>query len=298
MSNNSMAALQAAFAKRQTSGDNDQSNSKVPYYPFWKMNADQQCVLRFLEDPDGDNPFQFLVEKVMHRLDINGQQHSVPCLSMWDEPCPVCKVSKDFYDRDDEINGKKYWKNRQHLALALVVEDPLQANDDSQSHQGKVRAISLGYQIFKIISETITSNELDIPPYKAQGGTDFIIKKTQQGTHASYMVGTKFARTSTDLSEDVIQEIQPQLVELSELLPAKPNVEKIESMLQSALTGASLDSTSVPSTPVGKAPATKAPATKAPATPEVPAVEAEASVAAGSDEDPDAILARIRARRG
>ena len=68
----------------------------------------------------------------MHNLEINGDRKSVPCLSMYGEDCPICAVSSAYYKAEDKENGKKYWKKKQHIAQALIVEDPLPADEATQ----------------------------------------------------------------------------------------------------------------------------------------------------------------------
>lgn len=233
MSTPTLAALQAAFKKPEQSVGGMPNN----YYPFWNMETGESCQVRFLPDGNSENPLGFLVEKVMHNLEINGERKSVPCLSMYGEDCPVCAVSSAYYKADDKANGSKYWKKKQHLAQALIVDDPMPANEESgETHEDKVRYIALGFQLFNVIKEAFESGELDEVPFAYEGGCNFIIKKTESGGYASYAVGSKFARKSSDLDDDVTANFD--LTDLSTLLPANPGRDKIETMLEAALTGA------------------------------------------------------------
>lgn len=226
--------LKAAFKKDESTGSRPNN-----YYPFWNMNEGEQAVVRFLPDADQDNPMGFLVEKLMHQLTINGERKSVPCKKMFNEDCPICKVSSAYYKEEDKTNGKKYWRKKQHIVQALIVEDPLPADSDSgETHEGKVRFLALGYQLFNIVKESFESGELDEIPFAFKGGCDFIIKKTKQGEYATYAVGSKFARKSSDLTEDEIAFVTDNMVELGSLLPPNPELEKVEGMLEAALTGA------------------------------------------------------------
>lgn len=230
----SLDQLQAAFKKDESTGSRPNN-----YYPFWNMKEDEHAIVRFLPDADQDNPMGFMVEKLMHNLVINGERKSVPCLKTYNEDCPVCKVSGAYYKEEDKENGKKYWRKKQHIVQALIVHDPLPADGDSgETHEGKVRFLALGYQLFNIIKEAFESGELDEIPFAFKNGCDFIIKKTKQGDYATYAVGSKFARKSSDLTEDQIAYVTDNMVELKTLLPAHPGLEKIEGMLEAALTGA------------------------------------------------------------
>jgi len=292
MSTPTLAALQAAFKKPENTGGGMPNN----YYPFWNMEIGESCTVRFLPDGKADNPLGFLVEKVMHNLDINGERKTVPCLSMYGEDCPVCAVSQAYYKANDDKNGSKYWKKKQHIAQVMVVEDPLAADEATgENHEGQVRFITLGWQVFEVIKEAFESGELDEVPFAYEGGCNFIIKKTQGAKYASYSVGTKFARKSSDLDEDVIATFE--LSDLSGLLPKNPGREKVEAMLEAALTGGDYeesgsgsteteDDDEVTSTP-------KAEKKAAPAKVEE-VVESDDS---DIDDEADDILAQIRSRK-
>lgn len=296
----SIEQLRAAFKT-----ENKSTSRPNNYYPFWDMKTGEQCTIRFLPDKNTDNPHGFVVEKAMHNLIINGEKKNVRCLKPDD--CPVCNLSSAYYKDNDEVNGKKYWRKKQHLAQAIIVEDPLPANTESgEKHEGQVRFIALGYQLYNIIQEAFGSGELNEVPYAYVNGCDFVIKKTEQGKYASYAVGSRFVRNESDLTDDQIAIAEDQMIDLATLLPAMPDTAKVESMLEAALTGAAYDEDK----PAAKA--TPTPAAKklddAPFRPDKPvadetttaSVEATTASVADeeSDEDVDAMLAKIRARQG
>lgn len=227
-----MESLRNAFKKperRQGVGN---------YYPFFLMQENQEARVRFLPDKNEDNPMQFLVEKVVHNLTVNGNKIKTPCLyEMFDEECPICATSQQFYKAGDEDNGKKYWKKREHLGQVLVLKDPLQPDDSGETHEGKVRFISLGFQLFGIIQSAFESGDLPDPPFDYKKGYDFIIKKSPQGKWGTYTLGSNFARRSTSLDEDTIAMVKEEMVDLSTLLPSHPGLEKTEGLLNAALTG-------------------------------------------------------------
>lgn len=285
----SMDQLKAAF------GNNDKKEGSASrpnnYYPFWNMKDGEQCIVRFLPDANSDNPMGFMVEKRTHVLTINGEEKTVPCATMYGEKCPICDVSSSYYKAEDKANGKKYWRKKQNIAQALIVEDPLPANSETgETHEGKVRFIALGYQLFNIIKEAFESGELDEIPYAYEGGTDFVIKKSKQGEYSTYALGSKFARKSRDLTDDEVALAQDQIVDLSTLLPQPLDEEKMHSMLEAAMNGTPLaDSAPAP--------------TPAPTPSATPAATSAASEESTSDEgdgndEADQILAAIRSRRG
>lgn len=229
----SLEQLRAAFKKDDSEKQPRQNN----YYPFWDMPDGAQAVIRFLPDANPENPKGFVVEKHMHTLTINGENKSIPCLKMYGEECPICKVSSAYYKEGDKVNGKKFYRKVQNLAQVLVMEDPLPPNaDTNETHEGKIRFVALGYQLFQIIKDAFESGDLDEIPFAYEGGTNFIVKKTKQGDYPSYSL-SKFARKSTDLTDDELAIAQEGLIDLSTLLPANPGLAKVEAMLEAALTG-------------------------------------------------------------
>lgn len=307
MSKKSLEALKAAFSTPEREERSSQPNN---YYPFWLMKVGEKAVVRFLPDRDENNIRGFLVEKVFHNLTINGQKKNVPCLSMYGEDCPICKVSQDYYKHKDEVNGKKYWRKKQYIAQALVVEDPLEADKDSgEKHEGKVRFVSLGYQLYNIIKEAFASDELESVPYAFEDGYDFIIKKSEQGQYSTYVVGSKFKNAPRALAAGELAVVEEGMIELATLLPKNPGEEKVQALLNADLNGESVEDSSEDETPApakaDKKPA--APVTKAvkadtsetPAKPKKPVVKEEAAEEANGEAmtDVDAMLAAIRARR-
>jgi hypothetical protein len=308
MSNNKLAALKAAFGKPDSEGG-QREQFVSNYYPFWNMKTGQKAVIRFLPDADSSNARGFLVEKTSHNLVINGQKKTVPCLSMYGEDCPVCKISQAYYKEKDEVNGKKYWKKKQYIAQAIIVDDPLPADETTgETHQGKVRYIALGYQIYNIIKEAFASEDdpLEAIPYEFEGGYDFVIKKTEQGEYASYTVGTKFLSKQRSLTEEELVTAEEGMIELATLLPKNPGVEKVQAMLDADMNGGSYnESESAPAAKPAAKSSSKAngfdadeddtPA--APAAKPAKAAAEEAQAPAGGSSDVDEMLAAIRARR-
>lgn len=295
----SIDTLRAAFKKNENEGSSRPNN----YYPFWNIPEGSQAVIRFLPDANDDNPMGFMVEKLMHTLTINGENKSVPCMKMYGEDCPICKVSSAYYKEEDKVNGKKYWRKKQHIAQVLVVEDPLPPNEDTgETHEGKVRFVALGFQLFNIIKDAFESGELDEVPFAFEGGTNFIIKKTKQGEYPSYSL-SKFARKSTDLTDDEIALVKDQLVDLSTLLPQAQAIEKVEAMLEAALTGAEFaenGDSRVPADPKPKAAPKAAPKAEASDddSDDVPEAKTEDSTDEGEyDDEADRILQQIRSRQ-
>lgn len=304
MSTNKLAALKAAFGKPEGEGQREQYTNN--YYPFWNMKPGQKTVIRFLPDLDDSNARGFLVEKVFHNLMINGQRKTVPCLTMYGEDCPICKISQEYYKNKDEVNGKKYWKKKQYIAQAIIVEDPLPADEATgEKHEGKVRYITLGYQLYNIIKEAFASEDdpMEEIPYSFEGGYDFVIKKTEQGEYASYTVGTKFLSKQRTLTEDELAIADEGMIELATLLPKSPGAEKVQAMLDADLNGGSYSENGFDEKPAAakSTPAARKPAAEdeddTPAAATKPVKAAESAETTGGSSDVDEMLAAIRARR-
>lgn len=297
MSNTKFDAIRAKFSAATSTGGN-QNN----YYSFYKMPEDAQARIRFLPDANEENSLGFLVEKLSHSLKINGEKKTVACLSQYGEECPICKVAKEYYDVDDKVNGKLYYKTRNYLAQVLVLEDPI-VDPKHENAAGKVKLIQIGYSLFKIIKDAFESGELDEAPFAFNGGTDFLIKKTKQGEFASYTL-SKFARKSTDLTNDQIGLVQEAMVDLSTLLPKQPDTKLVDNLLKAALTGSRLAEDDADSEDDDNA-AFSAMANKARTKPMTSAddedtpVATAAPVVSASDDDEEAaaLLAQLKAKR-
>lgn len=299
--NLSLDQLKGAFKNESQGGEGKFTST---YYPFYNMKPGQRVVVRFLPDLNESNPYGFLVEKVTHNLTINGQRRTVPCLGMYDEDCPVCKVSRDFYAVKDDVNGKKYWKKRSYIGQVLVVEDPLPANADTgETYQGKCMPIILGIQIYNIIKDAFGSDELEAVPYDFANGYDFIIKKTEMGQYSSYVTGTKFANRQRPLTDEELAEAEAHMVDLSTLLPNNPGEEFVRTRLNADMNGSDIEESGSTQAAHTHAPATASAATSASwddgaaSTPSAAPAQAPAATSSAGTNSVDDMLAAIRSRR-
>ena len=222
-------ALKAAFEKKTTGSGGDQSWKL--FYPFWKMPDDAVAVVRFLPDLEEDNPLGFLVEKLEHELVVNGQKKKVPCLSQHGEDCPICALSRKYYDEKNEEMGKKYYRKKSYVGQIIVVESPIE-HDQSQL----VKLIEFGPALFKQIQAAFQSGDLEEAPYEFKGGYNFRIKKTKSGQYASYTTSS-FAPKQSDLEDEIIEQLN--LFNLAEYRGKKPERSIVEAMLIADQTGQS-----------------------------------------------------------
>jgi hypothetical protein len=298
--------LKAAFAKRQqgNSGASENDGFWQKFYPFYKMNFGDIAYFRFLPDLDEENPWGFVVENKYHELMINGKKKKLACLSMYDQECPCCQMSRDYYDAGDEKMGKAFWRKIEYIAQGLVNNSPFEY--PVKADENPVRLISVGPKLFKKIEAAIVSGEFDVPFYDLIQGCDFKIMKTQQGEYADYS-NSEFARKVTAVSDQQLQYMK--LYNLKDYRYAKVEREQMEVQIQAFLTGRSYDDKpaagapetpkSVPTVsaaaPVAQAPApapvAAAPVAAAPA--QEAAAPAEATPGAASGRAAE-ILARLR----
>lgn len=297
MTKRTLESLKSAFGSSDTPREAFTNN----YYPFWNMQVGDKAVIRFLPDADSNNPRGFMIEKASHSLTINGQKKTVACLSQYDgEDCPICKVSQGYYKVKDEVNGKKYWRKKQYIAQALIVEDPLPADTTTgETSEGKVRYIALGFQIYNIIKEAFAGDDLESIPYSFEDGYDFIIKKTKSGQYDSYAVGTKFSNRSRSLTDQELEIVQEGMVELSTLMPKHPGLEKVQGMLDAEMNGENYSEADGTTDEEFETAKTAAPSPKPGSKKEADDMPAQEK-AAGKEESSsnvDDMLAAIQARR-
>ena len=227
---NKLDMLKAAFNKKATTTDGDQSWKL--FFSFWKAEVGTTSIIRFLPDLDANNPLGFLVEKLEHELFVNGQRKKVPCLSMHGEQCPICDLSRKYYDDKNEEMGKKYYRKKSYVGQILVIESPIE-HDQTQL----VKLIDFGPKIFKQIQAAFQSGDLEEAPYELKGGYNFRIKKTQDGKYASYDT-SNFQPKQSDLEDEVIEQLN--LFNLADYRGAKLDAATIEALLIADQTGSTL----------------------------------------------------------
>lgn len=229
MTKKTLDQLKNAFAAKASGEGSDQNWKK--FFPFWKMPEDTTTIVRFLPDLDDENPMGFLVENLTHTLIVNGEKKTVPCLAMHGESCPVCELSRQYYDEKNEEMGKKYYRKKSYIGQVLVVESPFE-HDQNQL----VKLIDFGPKIFKLIQAAFQSGDLEEPPYELKGGYNFRIKKTKAGQYADYGTSS-FSPKQTDVDDSLIE--QMELYNLREYRAAPMDRATLEAMLMADRTGQS-----------------------------------------------------------
>jgi hypothetical protein len=207
---------------------------------------------------------------------------------MHGEDCPICQLSRKYYDEKNDEMGKKYYRKKSYIGQVIVVESPIE-HDQSQL----VKLIDFGPAVFKQIQAAFQSGDLENPPYELKGGYNFRIKKTKNGQYASYTTSS-FAPKQSDLEDEIIEQLE--LFNLSDYRGEKLDRATVEAMLMADQTGQAFGGDhheeEAPKTTGWKAPTKAAETPKAeaaPAAPEAPKEEA-AVPKAGS------VLEQLRAR--
>lgn len=281
----SLDALKSAFSQKASGGGGDQSWKL--FYPFWKMPDDSIAVVRFLPDLDEENSLGFLVENLQHELIVNGERKKVPCLAMHGEHCPVCELSRKYYDEKNDELGKKYYRKKSYIGQVIVVESPIDHDQNAL-----VKLIEFGPKIFKQIQSAFQSGDLEVAPFELKGGYNFRIKKTKSGQYADYGTSS-FAPKQTDLDDGLIEALT--LFDLKEYRTKHVDRATLEAMLIADQTGQAFRDEEDGGSEEAAAPA-PAPAAKTAAPVEAPAPAPAASTGGAKQSVLDQLRARAKAQ--
>src|SRR5262249_39326349 len=155
------------------------------------------------------NPLMFLVEQHTHEFEHDGKKHRLACEG---DGCPMCALSRGFYNAKDDELGKKYYKKKSYVAQVLVVESPI-AHDP----QKVVKTIEFGPQVFKAIQAGFASGDMEDEPQAFKGGYNFRLVKSKTGSGQNSYSTSTFAPKQSDLEADLIVAVQQELVSLESL---------------------------------------------------------------------------------
>lgn len=240
MSRPSVADLKKMLEEKRNSGGGGRKYNP-DIYPFWQLDEGAESVVRIL--PGEGNEIYPFVELREHRLSVNGRQEKIPCPSMRNEPCPICELSQEYYNAEggDSKDGKYYYRDSIHLAKAVVIEDPLPADDQTgETFEGKTVTLRLGFQLMQKINEDISRLEDDDDlPWDLENGLNFIIKCVKQGKYKKYDIGSGFSRRSSSIPEEFIDNVE--IIDLDTLLPETKTYDEINGILEAHMSGGSVD---------------------------------------------------------
>lgn len=240
-----LAALRAQIKKdKERTSDGGHRTGRGDFFPFWEMGMNEKATVRILPDKDDENPLVYHVNKLEHRLAINGKNETIPCLQMYGEKCPICDLSRKFYKEEGKgsVNGKYYYRKKTSMVRVLVLEDPLPADEETgETLVGRVVNTQFSYQLMEKINEEISSPDMDTLPFDLNEGYDFVIKKTPQGEYGTYIVGSGFARRASAVPEKYRELVEDSIIDLATLLPENPGYEVVKRKLDEHLNGTDND---------------------------------------------------------
>lgn len=232
----SLADLISAFDTKTTETSNTNDDWKK-FFPFYKMAVDAVTTVRFLPDLDEDNPRGFVVENFYHEFTINGRKERVACLHPHGKECPACKASQEFYaefERTKDVSaqkkGKALYRKKSYIAQALILETPLPMREDAPL----VWLLDFGPQIYNKMLSDMKSGDLENNPIDFNGGHNFRIRKSLNGTENSYATSS-FSPKATDLPEDMLDSIVDGLYDLKEFMTKQVDPAVMETMVNAAI---------------------------------------------------------------
>lgn len=238
----SLAEVRAKYKAKVEGGGNERKfTGSNDVYPHWNIAENDTATVRILPDKNEDNEDSFFVDKLEHKLPIDGKKRTIACLKMWGEKCPICALSSKYYDKEGKKseNGKFYYCKRTSLMKALIIKDPIDYSKGGETAQGQVKTLQLTYQLMNLINSALADDAeetaLESLPWELEGGYNFIIKKTKQGEYDNYSTGSGFSKKMSDIPEQYATIVTEGMVDLSTLLPKKPTLEEVQALLEQHL---------------------------------------------------------------
>jgi hypothetical protein len=234
----SLADLRNKFKQKAEGKKEFTGNSEV--YPHWNIEqGGSAATVRILPDKNEDNENYFYIDKLEHKLDIDGKDRKIACLKMWGEKCPICELSAKYYKAQDKVQGKKYYFKRTSLMKALILKDPIDpSKNNGESAEGQVKTLQFTFQLMSVINAALASEEeemaLEELPWDMDAGYNFIIKKTSQGDHDNYTTSS-FSKKQSAIPEEYREIAEEGMVDLRTLLPENPGVDKVQALLEAHL---------------------------------------------------------------
>lgn len=227
--------------QEQTSGGNTKSFGPKKLFPHWNddiIPIGEQARVRFLPDQDQDNTF-FWKEKREINLPFPGIKGGemrefvlkVPCMETWGENCPILAEVRPWWkgDQEDKDLASKYWKKYSYILQGLVCETPA---EEEEKPENPIRIFKVNKKIFETIRGALMDDDFEESPDDYQGGTDFVIKKSKQGTFKSYD-SSSWSRRSRSLSTEELQDVEKHgLFNLADELGKKPDADELKAIME------------------------------------------------------------------
>jgi hypothetical protein len=233
----SIADIKKNIAEKQAAKSRYKSTVDKTYFPFWDMPDGESAVVRIIPDENPENPNSFFLEKDSHTLSIDGNDRTVVCPKTFDRSsdCPICDLSQKYYREGDKEKGKYYWRYRTYPVRLLVLENPLEVEDengDPVDYVGRVCNSTFRSQVIEALEEGI--KDIDSPQPLVL--YDFIIKKkvTREGDNTyNNFAFSRLATEPSPIPEEYAENIE--LIDFRDLLPDNPGLEKVQNFLDAHL---------------------------------------------------------------
>jgi hypothetical protein len=232
----SVKELKARMAAAEKEQESFKSVVDKNYYPFWKMPVGTEVRVRLLPDINADNEKSFYIPKCTHKLTIDGKDKSILCPKTFGkaEECPICSRSQHYYNvENDKQRGKVYWRSTSGMGRVMVLDGNIDSLVDEEEniidYTGRTCTTQLGYQVIEAVDNEVKSQDDDEPtPWMLDDGYDFIIKKVQNGEHATYSF-SKFAKKASGIPEEYMDNVE--LIDFGTLLPERPTLDQLQHFL-------------------------------------------------------------------
>lgn len=234
MAKRSIKALQNRIDTENSKRDGGVSSTGI-FYPHWKLPKDGVTKARFIEDPDQDNDLIFYKEYKEHVLNIGDEVVRIPCLKNGNikTPCPICELSKKYYDAEEKDKGKYYYRDLYLLLRGIVTKDGLEYNEDDKPATGMTKVFKFSYQLSTALKASLGQFEEGDEPWDLDEGYDFqivkTINKTPDGDQAKYDAGSTFVRKPSAIEEEWKKNVPDE--PLSALIPEIPSYDEAVEIL-------------------------------------------------------------------
>jgi hypothetical protein len=213
---------QADQGKQLSTPSKTPDNRNTDYYEFWKMPVGGQSILRFLPDLDESNPRAFFRQQITHHFDKDGHTASYPCIRTWytnaNVECPLCK----YFSRVNKDNNQgANWCGAEYISNILIISDGIAKGSGKLDNQ--VRLTKFRRVLYHVIRATFESGFFEEVPFDYESGTNFVIKKSITDDKINYSE-SGFEVTQSALDVKTIEMVTSNLIDLSTLIPPKPEI--------------------------------------------------------------------------
>lgn len=177
----SVQALLNQINKTKSSGNTQDRDTTVYYYPETDQSGNGSAVIRFLPGMTEDHPF--FVKTFKHNFQDVGGWFIEECPTTIGQPCPACAHNQDLirqhggWDQAPDSVKSLYRKHKRkivYIANVLVIED--KKNPDNQ---GKIFPMKFGSKIFGMIEDKAKPEFEDETPcnvFDLDTGANFSLK--------------------------------------------------------------------------------------------------------------------------